>query len=777
MASTRGAAAEGFLVAAALGLWLSTPSRAAACQPAPADVATGTIWGAALAPDGARLPGVRVTLLRREGGSLRVESGPLGIYRAGGLPPGTWTLTAESSGFAPLRVDGVVLAPGESHRQDLRLALAGVSERVTVASPVPSESIEATAIGQDDARDLGEALAAIPGLWPLRKGGIASDVVMRGLQSRDLTVVVDGERVYGACPNHMDPPPFHVDLAEVERVEVGKGPFDVRNQGSLGGVVEVVTRDPDQGFHLVPTLSLGSFSYLNPSFTASWAGPSLAALAGISWRGARADRDGDGRRFTERTNYLADAADDRAFAATAGWGRLKYSSAGGATVEASYARQHAEKVFYPYLQMDAVDDTTDRASARFESRRQRRTISLLTAQIYLTRVGHWMTDEWRASSSGTPRGYSMGTLASALTWGARAGARVGRTTAGLEFYHRYWDASTEMAGMQYAPQPSIPGVTVDVLGAFAEYSRILGDRVLLEAGGRLDAAWSAADAEKARTDLAFAYLGTRELARTEVAPSGKLRASWRPGTGLQLALGIGHTARVPEASERFFALRRAGSDWVGNPDLEPSRNSGGELSLAWRRARFWLKASAFADRIADFITVADVERRNEVPGVTNTSARTWRNVDATLTGGELSASFVLAGRLFLSGELSSVRGSQQPRPEAGIFSRVLPEIPPLRGRLGVRFDDGRWFAAVDGVAAGAQGRVDADLLEQPTAGYAIMNAAVGWRRGGGALTWGLQNAFDRCYAPHLSYQRDPFRSGARVYDPGRTLYANASWRF
>jgi len=70
-------------------------------------------------------------------------------------------------------------------------------------------------------------------VWQLRKGAIANEVVLRGLQSRDLNVLVDGQRAYGACPNHMDPPAFHVDFAEVERIEVSKGPFDVRHQGSL----------------------------------------------------------------------------------------------------------------------------------------------------------------------------------------------------------------------------------------------------------------------------------------------------------------------------------------------------------------------------------------------------------------------------------------------------------------------------------------------------------------------------------------------------------------
>jgi iron complex outermembrane receptor protein len=741
------------------------------------DEGRATLWGAVLGPDGSRLPGAVVTLARVEGGETRVAAGALGLYRASGLAPGTWTLTSESPGFAPAREGPIVLAPGESRQHDLRLSLAPVSEQLTVLAPAPQDSLEAPSIRESGARDLGEALGTTPGVWPLRKGGIANDVVLRGLQSRDLNVLVDGGRVYGACPNCMDPPPSHVDFAEVERVEIGKGPFDVRNQGGLGGVVNVVTRDPDSGLHASPSLSAGSFSYLNPTATVSWGGERFSALGGFSWRAGRADRDGDGRRFTERANYRPEAVEARAFEVGTGWGRASWTPSADTTAEISYTRQEADEVFYPYLLMDAIYDDTDRVSARFETRRLRRTVSLVTAQAYLTRVDHWMTDERRTSSLGAPRSYSMGTFAHALTGGGKLGGRIGRTTGGVEVYRRYWDARTELAGMQYAAQPSIPGVRVDVLGAYADWSRILGDRVLVEAGARFDVGWSAADEEKARTDLAFAYFGTRETEHRDLLPSGKLKVSWRPVTGFQLALAVGHAARVPEASERYFSLTRLGTDWVGNPTLAPSRNSGVDASAAWRRARFSLRASAFASRIDDHIIVREAERLEGAAGGVNARARTWANVDATLVGGEASGSLALASRLFLSGDLSWVRGSQEPRPEEGIFSRELAEMPPLRARLGLRYDDGRLFGAVDGLASARQDRVNADLDEEPTAGWAIANAAVGVRRGPISLTLGATNLFDRTYSPHLSYQRDPFRTGVRVLDPGRSLYVNASGRF
>ena len=45
------------------------------------------------------------------------------------------------------------------------------------------------------------------------------------------------------------------------------------------------------------------------------------------------------------------------------------------------------------------------------------------------------------------------------------------------------------------------------------------------------------------------------------------------------------------------------------------------------------------------------------------------------------------------------------------------------------------------------------------------------------LTAGVDNVFDRFYYDHLPYQRDPFRTGVRIPEPGRSLYVNLSIAF
>jgi hypothetical protein len=53
-------------------------------------------------------------------------------------------------------------------------------------------------------------------------------------------------------------------------------------------------------------------------------------------------------------------------------------------------------------------------------------------------------------------------------------------------------------------------------------------------------------------------------------------------------------------------------------------------------------------------------------------------------------------------------------------------------------------------------------------------ARAGVRREAWSINFGVASLFDREYYEHLSYQRDPFRSGLRVPEPGRNLFLNVS---
>ena len=680
------------------------------------------------------------------------------------------------------------IAAGASLEVEIVLELDLVRERLDVAGSAGRDSVEARAVRESFALDAAEALGALDGVSALRKGAIASDVVLRGFKGENLNVVIDGQHLFGACPNRMDPPAFHVDFAEIERIEVVKGPHDVAYGGGLGGTVNIVTRDPDAGATVMARLSAGTAGLVAPAASASWAGPQWSVKGGAAMRRGDPYEDGDGVSLTEllplsaAAAYRAAAREERAFDLATAWAGVEASLAPGARLELSVARQDGEQQLYPYLQMDAEYDRATRALLRYRAERRNRAFGSFEASASWSRVDHAMDDRLRVSSSGAPRAYGMRTVATSQVAGGRievgdqAAGDAGSWRFGLEGYDRRWDAATSLAGMGYRPQASLPDVGSATLGLYAELERRLGDRVTLRAGARADGARVAADEALAPTDLYFAYHGTRATSTSRALPAASLGVAWTPRPAWEVGLSLGRSARMPDAQELFFGLKRMGSDWVGNPGLRPAANLQGDLVLRRRGESFSGQLSAYLAEVDDFITVVEQARRQAVPGVMNTRARSYANLDARLMGGEASLQRTLGRHLLLLAGLSYVRGTKSLSSGVPVEDRDLPEMPPLTGRLALRYEPGRWF--VEGVARAAarQDHVDDDLGETPTPAWEVLDLRAGLELGRLRLLVGVDNLFDRAYARSLSYQRDPFRAGVVVPEPGRTLLASVEFR-
>jgi iron complex outermembrane receptor protein len=739
--------------------------------------ASGEVSGVVIAADGVGLPGASIVFRNKGTGIvLKGITSDRGVYRMRNMAPGTYEIRVELSGFESKVEESIVVPPSAGITVDFVLKPATVHENVTVIGRVPRASFEASPARESTARDVGEAMAEVSGVDKIRKGGIATDVILRGFQSKDLNVLIDGERIHGACPNGMDPAAFHVDFAEVERIEIGKGPFDIQNQGGLGGVINIVTRQPSPGFHAYGSLAGGQQGYINPSLTASYGSERFSALAGLSFRRSDPYTDGTGRRFSEYGNFRPGLVDSDAFRVGTAWGKFSVRPRRNHQTWISYTRQQADHVLYPYLLMDAIYDDGDRVGFGYQIDSPG-WVKSFRLQGYYTEVRHWMTDAFRTSSINMTRDFSMGTMAGTQTFGGKFEMIFSTIVVGAEAFRRQWDVTTQMAGAGYAPQYSIPDVKADTAGLYADYGLALLRRLRLNIGARVDVTKSSADPGKANIGLYYAYHTTRRTSVTDTYPSGSARLTFQVSRGLELNASVGHTVRVPDARERFFALKRMGTDWVGNPDLRPSRNTGINAGLSYHHAGLSFEFNVYGNQIEDFVTVAGKTRVNSVPGVMNKFARSYQNVDARIYGLDAHLSVSPVARIFLIGGVSALRGTQTPIPELGILSRNLSEMPPLKGRLGLRYDSGRIMGEVEGVFAGEQSRIDTDLREANTPGYGLLNLKAGFNFRGYTLRVGLDNVFDKHYFEYLSYQRDPFRSNLRVMEPGRNIYVSLSFSY
>jgi len=616
------------------------------------------------------------------------------------------------------------------------------------------------------AKDPAEALSQMEGVWKLRKGGIANDIVIRGFQRSNINLFFDGARLYGACPNRMDPPSFHIDFAEVESVEVVKGAFDVRNYGTLGGYVNVKTTKPRKGFHGKLNLGVGSFSYLNPSLNLSYGTDLYYGLVGYSYRYSKPYKTGEGKRFTEYPTgmnaYKESEKDSTAFRINTAWTKLGLTPAKDTELELSYTAQRAKDVLYPYLIMDSPEDNADRVSLSL----RREKLRLIAHYSY---VYHRMDNTKRVNTT------FMETIAKTKTYGAKLEYDLGKLTLGMEAFRWNWRAKTRMGSMP--AQNTIPDVDFTDLGLFGEYRSKLGKRLRLVGGLRVDSAETKADSGKANTDLYYAYHDTRDTSERDTYPSGNVQLFYRASGNAELFAGLGYSVRVPDAQERYFALDRMMSqpDWVGNPKLKPVKNTELDVGIDLKTSRLNLKATLFYSYVKDFITVYEQREINNV--VSGDRARSYANVDATLYGAEARADLALSDTFFLSAGASYVRGKKDTDPTRNINDEDIAEMPPLKGRIALRYDTGSYFAQLETLMQATQNRVDSDLGETKTSGWAIVNLKAGGEIGRFRLVAGVDNLLDKFYYEHLSYLRDPFSTGTKVPEPGRSLYLNASYVF
>lgn len=666
----------------------------------------------------------------------------------------------------------------------VRLEIAAASQLVHVeAKSVPfQDQLDLSEVRESSAKDVGEALTAVDGVFKIRKGGIANDVVVRGYQQNNVNFLIDGARIYGACPGHMDPAAQHVDFAEVERADVVKGAFDIDNAGSLGAELQVITKTPPLGLHFSPSLSVGSFDYFNPSATVSWGNAKFRVLAGYSYRVSEPYKDGSGKSFLDYANYSSAALNKHAFDIHTGWANAEWTPAENQTLSLSYTRQESGLTLYPYEMMDSDYDNADRATLKYKIDNVSGVVRAMRVEGYFTQVIHFMSDRYRASAEmamGSP--WMMAAEPRSRTGGGRAEFDFGKDlTFGFEGYHRNWNMMgfMNMSGMM-STNPSLPNVDTNLAGAFADYHHAFTDYFRLSGGVRFDHAAMATGVAGLDTDLYFAYQNTRSTSATDNYGSGNLRLSYTLPRQIELFAGIGVTGRVPDAEERYLLESSMSGPRVGNPNLPVVRNTEATVGAIYRRGSSYFKPTLFFSNLDNYILVNDQPLLNPMMGMTDMSgsARSFANVDAHIYGGEVSYGVGLPAGFSLRGGSSYSRGTNSPKPQAGVFNTNLPEMPPFRTWAALRYTH-RWgFAEIGGTGVGRQGLVDTDLHETPTAGYGLLNVRLGllWRKWTASVV--VDNLLNRFYCENLSYYRDPFASGVKIPEPGRNFFGQVKYGF
>ncbi len=621
--------------------------------------------------------------------------------------------------------------------------------------------------------DVGEILSNLfPEINHIRKGGTANDITIRGFGRDNINVLIDGQRIYGACPNRMDPPIFHMSTRQVKEVQILEGPFDVSNQGSLAGVVNLISKDPEKGKGGSLYFTGGYFNYLHGGFDSYVGNDLVKVLVGYSKQYSKPYKSGEGKKITQYANYKSSELDHTAFDIDNAWTKLVITPNQENEIKINYAFDEAKDVLYPYLMMDAVYDRTHRINGEY-------LIKPLGIKIsaYWNFVKHDMQDRWRTTSTGWSRGYGMRNLAKTKTYGAKLekDLRIGdiKLKAGIDAYIRNWKAYNQLMALDN--RGMIPDVDIKNIGAYIKGAKPVGN-LIISAGLRVDRTRSEADRGAlgtANQQLYDSYYNSYDLSQTDTYISGNVVARYKIDRRSSVYIGFGHTVRVPDPEERFIALKKPMTkpNWVGNPNLNPTKNNEIDAGFEYYWGLFGIKGNLFYSDLTDYIYLTSI---NPIRYETK-PAQSYQNIDAHIYGGDLTAVGMLSDTVSVEAGVAYQRGKK----DSGNYTDSdLAEISPLKTRLAVKYDNGTVFGQIEAIYASPQEDVDSDLNEQKTKSYYVFNIKTGLNAGNRAfIGLGIDNLFDKNYYTHLSYLRNPFSSGSKIPEPGRFVYMNVSYKF
>ena len=210
--------------------------------------------GTVLDNEGAALPGVAIEatspkLVGRATAITNVD----GNYRLLGLPPGTYAIRFSLPGFTTVVRKGIKIGIDETLTLDIALEVSTIEEEITVVGEAPLVDVKSTIKGMTLTKEMFEMLprgrnfdtlvTAIPGVndEPYAAGisvdGASGAENMYYMDGMDITNLYGGDRGQSAA------------FEFVDEVSIKASGYPAEYGGSMGGVVNVITRSGGNEYH------------------------------------------------------------------------------------------------------------------------------------------------------------------------------------------------------------------------------------------------------------------------------------------------------------------------------------------------------------------------------------------------------------------------------------------------------------------------------------------------------------------------------------------------
>ncbi len=649
------------------------------------------------------------------------------------------------------------------------LAISALSAAPLELPPIDIESTTITEVAQNakTSADVAEALSKnVPGVDMSRRSGIANDILIRGQKRDNISVAVDGTKVYGACPNRMDPPISHIISSQIERIRVIKGPYDVTNYGNMSGGVQITTKAPTKETQGAINLGFGSFAYKKFGASVSGGDDRVRLLLSASRETSDQYKDGNGHTLAEQIQFAGALAgnqyqtqykDMQAYEKKSVMAKAFVTLTKDQELRLGVSANRSNNVLYANSPMDAIHDDSNIYSIAYNIKNISNKYKNINLKYYYSDVDHPMSTEYRNAAL-NPLNNKTNHMKTSMQ--------------GLKLKNSFDVASYKLLVGLDASQRGWKGQYVNnVSDAFLGYSinnAVTQNRALF------------ATLEKKYNQLKV-KVGTRydystisddtatHVSNTYTALNANIFTSYALNEENKIFAGLGQASRIPDARELYFMK---GGNTIGTPNLDQTTNQEVDLGYETDNDYFTLKLRTFYSALTNYIYINATK-----------NAHVFENIDATLYGAEVSGSYYINDNTTLDMMAAYKRGTKN-KPLTGETNKNLADIAPLRGTLALNYEYAPHSLATIAVeASDAWSRYDSDNGEQAIAGWSVLNMKIKHAINKKfTLTLGANNLFDVTYAKSNTYTDLTLLTaggGNKILlnEPGRYIYTNLDFTF
>lgn len=610
----------------------------------------------------------------------------------------------------------------------------------TVVNDVSTQEIKSA--------DLAEALAKnIPSVSIVRRSGIANDIILRGQKKDNINILIDDAKIYGACPNRMDPPTSHVLSNNIQDIEVIEGPYDVENFGTLSGMVKVKTKEPTKEFKGEVNLNAGSFGYKKASATVSGGTDKFKLLLSTSIENGDQYEDGNGDDFLAQQIKKGVATanqytnnDEEAFEKKTLLGKAIININDDSELKLSYTANRSDNVLYPNTPMDADYDDSNIYTIGYTARDLNNLSKELNIEYYYADVDHPMSVRLR--NNATMMKDRTNHMKSSI-WGTKVKNSMNLDdsvlTLGLDTSVRNWEGRLYNNDLS-VDQASLASTDTTNKAIFSKFEKAFG-KLTIETGVRYD-----------YTDVES--VDTSKTNRNYQSLNANIFAVYKANQDTKYFAGFGKSSRVPDARELYYGAT--------NNNLDDTKNYEVDLGFEKNIGDFNFKTKLFYSELKDYIY--------------NTG--TFTNIDAKIYGVDISGFYMMSDSFSLDYGVAYQRGKK----DGDYADKDLAEITPLKTNIALNYELNKAKFTTEVVAVDRWNNYDGSAKEQELAGYALVNLKyTNQLHKNFGFTIGVDNLFDKTYASTNTYQDVTYveTGGERVLlnDPGRYGYINLKFSF